>query len=332
MKKIIMPEAQVDFIHNNKAYGSVAAKLLNNGMDVNKLRNNDVLLYDEWKLLDKAVIEAFRLRAVGVADLMSRNLVYRFNGLAKTVLGWQTQSDISDAELAMDGVTKGVEDRPTYDIGYLPLPIIFKDFSYSIREITESRNGSMPLDTTTAELCAKKVMEKIESILFTGASSYTFGGGTIYGYTDFPHRNEVTMNTQWDSSSATGATIINDVVAMKQASINDRCYGPWVLYIPTAYETVMDEDYGSAYPKTIRQRILEIDGIQSVKVVDFLTANNVLMVQMTSDIVRMVEGMSIRVIQWDTDGGMKVNFKVMAIMVPQLRSDKSLRSGIIHLS
>lgn len=322
--------ANVDFINSGKAYGSIAERLLNNGMDIGKLRNNDTLLYDEWKQLDTAVVTAFKQRTVGVKDLMSRGLSYTFNGMAKTVLAWQRASDTNPAELAMDGVTKGVKDRPTYDINYLPLPIIFKDFSYSVRELNESRNGNMPLDTTTAELASMQVAEKVEEILFTGASAYTFGGGSIYGYTDFPNRNTVSLGTAWDSDS--GSNIIADVIAMKQASINDRCYGPWVIYIPTGYETVMDEDYANNYGKTIRQRILEIDGIQDVKVADFLTANNVLMVQMTSNIVRMVEGLSIKPIQWESDGGMRVNFKVMTILVPQLRADKTGKSGIIHLS
>lgn len=322
--------ANVDFITPKGAYGSIAERLLNNGMDIGKLRNNETLLHEEWLKLDTAVISAFKRRTTGVKDLMSRGLSYAFNGMSKTVLSWQRASEISGAELAMDGVTKGVKDRPTYDMNYLPLPIIFKDFSYSVRELNESRNGNMPLDTTTAEEAAVMVAEKCEEILFTGCSTYTFGGGSIYGYTDFPQRNTVSLGTAWDSDS--GSNIIADVLAMKQASIDDRCFGPWVIYIPVGYETVMDEDYANNYGKTIRQRILEIDGIKDVRVADFLTANNVLMVMMDPRIVRMVEGLAVKPIQWESDGGLRINFKVMTILVPQLRSDKNGRSGIMHLS
>ena len=79
-----------------------------------------------------------------------------------------------------------------------------------------------------------------------------------------------------------------------------------------------------AYSLELRVPFLDI------KVADFLTADNVVLVQLQSDTVRIVNGMGVKVVQWDVDGGMAVNFKVMAIIVPQLRADQSGRCGIIH--
>jgi hypothetical protein len=163
-----------------------------------------------------------------------------------------------------------------------------------------------------------------------GSSDYKFGGGIIYGYQDFTHRNTASLTANWDASASTGETILADVLAMKQASINDRYFGPWMLYIPTAYETILDDDFKANSDKSIRQRVMEVSGIIDIKVADFLTANNVIMVQMTSDVVRVVEGLPITTVQWDTDGGMKVNFKVMTITVPQLRADQNDRTGLVH--
>lgn len=55
-----------------------------------------------------------------------------------------------------------------------------------------------------------------------------------------------------------------------------------------------------------------------------------LMVQMTPDVVRAVNGMDITTLQWESIGGMRVNFKVMAIQVPQLRADFYGNCGILH--
>lgn len=334
MPKVKLPnEAQVDYIYGKSFGGNVAERLLNSGMKVNSLRTNSTLLYDEWKQFDAAVLQAAQLRLNGVADLMSRNLVLRFpNGLGKTVLATQVASETGDAQVSMDAVTKGKRSRPDFDITYLPLPVIHSDFSFSIRALEASRNGSEPLDTTGAAGAARKVSEKVENFLFQGGGSYSFGGGTIYGYVDAPNRNTVSLTTPWDSSGATGTGILNDVRAMKQAAINDRHYGEYVLYIPTAYETVMDDDFKADSDKTIRQRILEIQGISDVKVSDFLAADNVVLVQMSDDVVRVVEGLPIQTVQWDTEGGMVLNFKVMTILVPQVRNDYNLRSGIVHLS
>lgn len=319
-------KAGMDFFYNGKAHGGVAARLLANGMDVRSLRTNDVLLYDEWKEIDKAVLKAYQQRLVGVADLQGRGLVYNIgNGLGKTVLGYQDASDIEDAQMSMDGVTRARRDRPEFDINYLPLPITHADFSFSAREIEASRSGNMPLDTTMAELAARKVAEKIEAVLFNGASSYTFGGGTIYGYEDEPNRNSVAIATNWDDS---GATPLQDVINMKQALINDRCYGPYVLYVPTNWETSLDDDSKAESDLTYRERLLKIASISDIKIADKLTSDVAVLVQMTADVIRLVNGMSVTTVQWDTEGGMQVNFKVMAIQVPQTRHDQTGRCGL----
>ncbi|GAF68285.1 unnamed protein product, partial [marine sediment metagenome] len=222
----------------NEVGGAVAAKLLRNNMDVECLRTNETLLHEEWLTIDKVVLEAAQLRQVGVADLRSRGLTHTVpNGLSKTVLGYQDMSDIEDAVASMDGLTRGERDRPEYDLAYLPLPIIHKDFSFTAREIAESRNGGQPLDTTMASMAAQKVTEKVENWLYQGSGTFTYGGGTIYGYEDAPQRTTRSMATAaWDTDTA--ANILTQVIAMKQDLIDDRRYGPYVLYVPTAYETV----------------------------------------------------------------------------------------------
>jgi len=55
-------------------------------------------------------------------------------------------------------------------------------------------------------------------------------------------------------------------------------------------------------------------------------------VQMTTDVVRLVRGMGIQNIEWQTEGKMITKYKVMTIQVPQVRSDQDGNSGIVHLS
>jgi hypothetical protein len=294
---------------------------------------NATLRKDEWKEIDQAVIMSAQQRMVGVADLYSRNLVYRIgNGLGKTVLEYEDIDDLTDAELTMDAVTPSQKDRPNYELKYLPLPITHKDFSFNARVLAASRTTGQPIDTTTASLASRRVMDKVETMLFQGASSYSYGGGTLYGYLDHPQKNTVTLGANWDASGVTGETILDDVRAMKQASIDAKHYGPWVLYIPTAWETVLDDDFKSNGDKTIRQRILEVAGIQDVKVADKMTANKAVLVEMNTETVRMVEGMAINTVEWESNGGFTTNFKVLTIMVPQIRADQNGNCGITVLS
>jgi uncharacterized linocin/CFP29 family protein len=321
-----------DGIIGNKVYGSVGHRLLANNFNVQEFRTLDTLRKDEWKHYDTAVIQASQQRFVGIADLRSRGLVFNIpNGMGKTVLEYEDIGDVQGAQISMDAVTRGENDRPEFEIKYLPLPIVHGDFQINTRVLAASRTTGAPLDTTTAELKARKVAEKLEEMLFT-ATSYTFGGGTIYGYLNAPNRNTVTLSQNWDASGKTGEEILADVLAMKQASIDAMHFGPWVLYIPTAYETVLDDEFKSNSDKPIRQRIMEISGISDIKVVDKLTANNVVLVQMTTDVVRLVVGLPITTVEWTTEGGMVFHFKVMTIQVPQVRADQDGNSGIVHLS
>lgn len=297
------------------------------------INTNATLRRDEWKQLDQALLGISESRLGGVQDLIDNGLVYSLgNAMGTTVLEYHDVSDAMEADLTMDGVTRSKGDRVAFSTKYLPIPIIHVDYEINARVLAASRSLGNPLDTTSAERAARKVNAKLEDMLFTN-TTYTFGGGTIYSYINHTDRNTVTLSENWDAAGKTAAEILADVLSMKQSSIDNYHYGPWMLYIPTAYETQLDEDYDTTTPgTTVRERILKIAGIKGIKVVDTLTANNVLLVQMTSDVVRLVRGMALSNVQWSEEGKFITKYKVMAIQVPQIRSDQAGKSGIVHLS
>ena len=298
------------------------------GKSVNHMVDNALLRYDEWKQYDTAVVEAARKRLVGVARLRSKGLEYRTNGLGDTILQYEDQSIMDSAQVSMDGSARGNADRVEYVLKYLPLPLIHKSFQINARQLASSRKRGMPMDTTSAQQAAIKVAEMAETILFQGYSSYAFGGGIIYGLTDFPSRHTVTLEAKWDA--ATSSQIITDVQALKQSSINNLHFGPWTLYVCTAYETALDSNYSLYYPGTVRERIEKIGGIEEVVVADFLPANSVVLVENNVQTIREVVGLDVTTLEWEEQGGMIMEYKVMAIMVPQPRADQNGRCGIIH--
>ena len=321
MSDNIITDGMVD----GKIHGSVAKRLLANNFNVNEFRTLDTLRKDEWKQFDEQIISAAQTRLTGISDLVSRGLVYNIpNGLGKTVLEYEDVSDVQAANISMDGATRGQNDRVEYEIRYLPLPIVHADFQLNARVLASSRTTGAPLDTTIAELKARKVAEKLENMLFTN-DPYTFGGGTIYGYLNQPNRNTTSLTANWDDTSA---NILTDVLTMKQALIDDRFYGPYVLYVPVNFETALDEDFKANSDKSIRQRLLEVAGISDIRVADHLTADTVVMVQMTPDVVRLVQGLPMTTVEWDSEGGMVFHFKVMTISVLQVRYDQNLRCRV----
>lgn len=268
---------------------------------------------------------------VGINDLVNRGLTYNLNNpMASTVLELEKMDDPGEAQMDMDGINRGSNARPRSSLAYLPIPIIHSDFQFNSRVLAASRTRGDPLDTTQSENASRRVAEYLENLLFTD-TQYSFGTGTIYSYLNHEDRIEYTI-TSWTDSSKTGEDIVADANGIKQNLIDNQFFGPYVMYIPTGYETVLDEDYVTNYPKTIRQRILEINNIDDIKVADHLPADTVVMVQMTSNVVRLVDGMANTSVQWESEGGMALNFKVMSIRVPQIRSDINGSCGVVHAS
>ena len=292
--------------------------------------NAATLRKDEWKLLDDVIVKAAKERLRLVDDLRAAGLTFTIpQGMGKTVLETETQGDVNDAVISMDGLREGSDDRPEYDLGMLPLPITHKDFQFSARQLLTSRNGASPLDTTSSGLAGRKVAEGIEKLALGVSSRYTYGGGTVSGLTNFTSRMTVTL-TSPVAAGWTPATFLTQIIAMRTQSRAAFHYGPWMLYVAPAWDAYLDEDFKTNSDRTLRERTKAVNGIQDIKTLDFLTGYDVLLVQMTTDVIRIVIGMDITTLQWDSKGGMQKNFKVMAIMVPQVRGDFNSNTGIVH--
>jgi uncharacterized linocin/CFP29 family protein len=348
----------MEFILNGQAQGRVASTLLSNGFDMAALRpwigkdgrsyitrNHEgkriavptmnataTLLKQEWVELDTAVIAAAKERLRVVADLRSAGLTFNIpNGMGKTVLETEAVSDITAAIVSMDPARKSEADRPEYDLTSLPLPVIHKDFFFSARQVATSRNSGASIDVTTAQLAARRVAEEAEKLVLGIGPTVNYAGGSVYGLTNFPNRITKTDLTPPTNPAWTPQTMLAEILAMRALSVAKFHYGPWVLYVSPAWDQYMDDDYSAEKgDNSLRQRLESISGITAIRTVDLLTGFQMILVQQTSDVIRLVTGMDITTLQWETEGGMRINFKVMAIMVPQIRADFNGNTGIVH--
>ena len=317
-------------------HGNVAERLIANNMDVSALRTNAVLRKDEWEQLDAALISVARERLTAAADLMDRGLVYNVpNGMGTTIVQHETVSEMTEAQVSMDGITKGENDRVTFSLVSTPLPIIHHDFQISARVLAASRTSGAPLDTTQVEEAVRQVAETTEGLVLNGYSGgdlLGFGSSSaqLFGYTNRTGRNVYSIGTDWDDAAATGSTILADVLNMISAAHGDHMFGPYVLYVPTNYWVALQDDFKPDSDKTILNRLLDISGIEAIKPADKLADDNVLLVQMTKSNVDMVVGMQPTTVEWESQGGMMMMFKVMSIMVPRVKLDHNGNSGIVH--
>lgn len=302
-------------------------------MSASVLRTCDTLRKDEWKAFDEALVEEGVIRLRGVANLIAAGLTIPVaNAMGKTLFEYEKMTDMEAAVVSMDGITRGDNDRVTFSLSNLPLPITHKDFNIHLRTLSASRERGEALDTTQSRVAGRLVAEQLEYMLYQGGP--TFGASVIYGLTTEPNRNTGAFGTNgnWAQAAKTGTNMLDDVLTMKAALESDRFYGPYWLDIPSTYSTEIDQDFKANSDKTIRQRLLEVDGLERITVVDQMPADNIVMYQATRDVVALVDGEGIQTIQWDIYGGMAVAFKAFAIQVPLVRADAQGRSGVYHMS
>jgi len=322
---------------------------INNGM-APQVYNSTALPKDVWERIDRSVLQASRDRERAWADLRAAETFSGFDGMGTTALIRDTMTDPGDAKVDMDGISQDMGDRPLFTPDILPLPITHCGFYLSQRVLAQSRNSGMPLDTTLAGACGRRVSESIEKMTIgtSDFSSMTMGSSTeytnrgIYGFITQPDR--ITKTDVTASSSFVASTFVDEVLAMRDLAYAQKFYGPFILYTSTNWDQYLDRDYwryvtsgGAAPTGTVRDRVARIEGISAVRRLDFLTSTDVLiLVQMTSETVRAVVGTELITVQWETRGGMQTNFQVMAVQVPDLRSQyvgtstSSRVSGIVH--
>lgn len=331
--------ANVDTLHigrnGNSGSGPIAMRMLQSGLNIEELRTQDVLRLREWQNFDTVVIEVARQRLVAVGDLISAGLTYEVpNALGILQVQWERFSDLGPASVSMSGLAKASNDRFEIDLQSVPMPIVHKDFQINIRALESGRNLGTPLDTTQAALAARIVSETIEGILFNG-STVGSAGNTISGYTTFTSRVTGSLTASWLTQA--GTVTVNDVLSMIEAAYAQNMYGPYMLYVPANVFAALGNDYKAYSDLTILQRIMQVPGIIGVRPTSNLTVatsqhSSAVLVQFTSDVVDIIDGIQPTVVQWETEGGFLINFKVLSIMVPRMKADKSGQCGIIHYS
>jgi hypothetical protein len=287
---------------------------------------------EDWLALDGQILKVAKERLKLVGDLNASGLVFSIaNGMGKTVFQTERASDISEATASMDPIRESEKDRPVYDFVNLPLPIVHKDFEFTMRQLMVSRNSDTPLDTSTGERAARRVAELVERFAIGSETFPTFGGGTIYGLVNFPSANTYDVVAPTETGWV-GATTLADLLAMRQAAISDKYYGPYMVFVSTDWDKYLDGDFSTAKGDlSLRERLKMVSNILDIRTLDYLTAGyKMILVQWDTDTIRMVNGIALTTLQWEEKGGMLQKFKVLTQQVPQVRADQNGNCGIVY--
>lgn len=308
---------------------------LHRGLPVPTINSGNLLTKEAWVMLDNVVLEAARDRLRAWADLRAANTYGGFDGMANPILEFERSTDVGEAVEDMDGMTEGRSFAPKFDLQGMPLPITHSDFFLSSRFLAVSKNKGTRMDTTRAEMAGRRIGERIENVTIGIAAGTTYGespgtryayanASTVYGYMTHPDR--ITGSGYATPTGANGTTVLSNWLAIREQLYQNKFFGPYIVYTSTDWDQHLDNLFSTTEPSagTLRKRLLEIEDVQDIRRLDYLTASaypfRTIWVQMKSETARAVNGMEITTVQWPSMGGMRLNFKVMCIQVPQIRS------------
>lgn len=338
------------------AHGSMAQRLLASNMDAGAMRpyvgqdgrsyitlnahskehavvvptQNALLQENEWRLLDRAIMQAARPRMRLWNDLRSMvEPVTIANGMNYSMITHQRTGVPGRAQLTMDGIVRGRQERKSFDTAGTPLPIVSKEFSLTTREIAMSRQMGTNLDTAGAVDAAQSCAEEIERVVAGTADSFAYGGYSIYGYTTFPSRLTGTFLIPTDGAW-TPDTARNSVLTMLQALNNANHHGPFKLYYSYPWMKYMLQRYSTYEGASLVEILSRLPLISGIEQADYLSGYQLILVEANPSVAQAIVGMELQTIQWEEEGGLEQVFKVMGILVPRLRADKLGQTGIAH--
>lgn len=296
-------------------------------------------------VIDKAVVEVGLQRLTLVADMMAAGLTYNLTDpLSIAQLEWNSINKVGAAQRTMTPSARGENKLPILTPNRLPIYLTTDRFELDIRTLKTSQRIGTPLDTALVKQCTRAVNEAIEDAAINGATTLDGQDLQVAGYKAPGILNAPNAETQSLTAAAwttvpVGSTVFAEVQAMIKKLQDNKKFGPYRLYVGTQIGNALDTDYnsGTSNPITIRQRLLQIESLQAVRVADMIPAGNgaspsignkVALVQMTSDVIDVVVGQPPTVIPWTSLDGFTIHNLVMAIMIPRVRSDYDGNSGI----
>lgn len=307
--------------------------------------NTTSLSVRDWIHLDDVVTTERRKQLTVWADLVRMSPHPAFNGWTKTTVEYEAMNDPGHAIVDMDGRGDGIGDSFKIDLRSVPLPITHTNFCYGKRFLDIANAGRMPLSRATAEAAGRRNGETVEQTALGTLTGMTYGTqssgygthtgtSTVFGLTNFTYR--VTKTDLHSPSASSPEQVVEDFIEMVEVMRLNNFRGPYMVYTSIGYDRFLEDDYfrtgGTSAVRTLRERLLAIKDIIDIKRVDYLTSGyQVIMVQVDNQVVEAIQGMPPTVLQWDSLGGLELNFKYMEISVPMFKAPYTTStSGVLH--
>lgn len=244
-------------------------------------------------------------------------------------------SDSGTVSVSMDGRNGQTADQAIVKYVGTPVPVISSAARMGWRQMAVVRKGGVGLDVETIANHQRKVAEKLEDMVLNGDSSIVVGGSQLFGLRTHPQRNTDTHGFDLNAT-ATGANWLDAFRKLVNACVADNAFGRitvFLNYSDWVYASI--NEFAAGYPKTILQRLREIEQIADIIPCGRVPADNIIGI---AGLETGNWGSILSAMPMTTRPKARANpeddyvFDVMAVVAPQFRTDFDGRAPFAHLT
>ncbi len=294
---------------------------------------NALLRKYEWEQIDRAVLDVVRAPNVALNDFLRLGLTMPLDGLGVIVSTYEQLGDMTEANVSMEGIVRGEQDRTPFTPQMIPVPLIYKDFQLPMRHIEASRRGGgESLDTTQARVATRMVQDKIDDIIFNGHATQLGNNGPIHGLTTKPQRLQKTSADCGGGDFGTGGNFyktLNGAIAFLREL---GYYGPYGVYVATnQYAQTNSLVSGTA----VSERTTALGQLPEVSFINQahkLTDGEMVVFQASTDVADIAIAQDTIPVQWEGLGGFMIDFRVFTALTIRVKHDANSVCGVCHVT
>ena len=287
---------------------------------------------DSWRRIDARAAQIQREVLAVFNKLAAANTVPA--AVADLVSFYGKMDDEGEVALSLDGRQAGLNDGPALTYEGTPIPVLDSSLRFGWRQMEQIRRGAGSLDVDAIATHQRKVAEKLEDMTLNGAASIKVGQSTIYGLRNFPERSTNTHGLTL--ASASGAQVLAAFKDLLSKLVADNAYGRVTVFLNYGdWLRLSVDEFTSGYPKTILQRLQEIQQVAEIVPASKVPADEIIGV---AGLPTGEWGSILSAMPMTTRPKARHNpeddytFSVIAMAAPQFRSDAKGQSQIVHLT
>ena len=288
---------------------------------------------DAWRRIDTRATQIMRDVLAVFNTLAAANTTPL--GVGDLISYFPQISDSGTVSVSMDGRNGLVADQANIKYVGTPVPVISSAARMGWRQMAVVRKGGVGLDVETIANHQRKVAEKLEDMVLNGDASIVVGGSQVFGLRNHPQRNTGTHGFDLNNT-ATGANWLTAFKQIIDLCVADNAFGRitvFLNYSDWVYASV--NEFTAGYPKTILQRLREIEQIAAIIPCGRVPADNIIGI---AGLNTGNWGSILSAMPMTTRPKTRLNpeddyvFDVMAVVAPQFRTDYDGRAPFAHLT